>query len=61
MKYMKLSIIGFIVVLLLSVCIPKEMHAVPKTITDIEVIDIPNDDGTGLQIMWKALPKESRI
>jgi len=58
---MKLSIIGFIVVLLLSVCIPKEMHAVPKTITDIEVIDIPNDDGTGLQIMWKALPKESRI
>lgn len=62
MKCVKLYIFGFIVALLFSVGVQSnDLYAAPKAITDIKVIDIPNDDGTGLQIEWKALPKESRI
>jgi len=30
-------------------------------IQDLKTHDIPNDDGSGLMISWKPLPKERRI
>ncbi len=62
MKYMKLLTIGFIVALMLSIGISdNSLHAASMTVTGLKVLDIPYDDGSGLQIQWQPLPKESRI
>lgn len=64
MKYLKLHRVGFIVtfILLLGLSVGAlNASVVDKTIKRVSVLDVPYDDGSGLQIQWQPLPKESRI
>lgn len=64
MKYLKLFKIGFIVAIILSLGLSTNIlyaDSVSKTVKSIKVLDIPHDEGSGLQIQWEPLPKESRI
>ncbi len=64
MKYLKLHRVGFIVVIILLLgisVVSLNAATVDKTIKSVKALDIPYDDGSGLQIQWQPLPKESRI
>ncbi len=49
----------FLSALLILVCVP--LAAQDMTVKSLVVEDVPDDDGTGLQISWEPLPKEARI
>ncbi len=49
----------FLSALLILLCIP--LSAQDTTVQNLVVEDVPDDDGTGLQISWEPLPKEARI
>ncbi len=64
LNYARLGI--FLILLVLSfLLLPQTSHAaIDKTeyiIENLQSHDIPNDDGSGLVISWKPLPKERRI
>ena len=68
-KFMKLSLFksgSFLILLVFSLLlIPISSHAAVNEqdyiIQGLQTHDIPNDDGSGLMISWKPLPKERRI
>lgn len=41
--------------------VPKIEGENPFVVKNLQVLDIPNDDGSGLQITWEPLPNEFRI
>ncbi|MDD3050491.1 MAG: hypothetical protein PHR06_05030 [Candidatus Cloacimonetes bacterium] len=49
------------VILLTTVTALQAVDNSSFVVEDLRVEDIPNDDGTGLMISWKPLPKEKRI
>lgn len=56
----KLFLILFLLIVSTFSIITANTVAVGK-ITDFEVKDVPHDDGTGIMLSWKPLPKEMRI
>ncbi|MBN2830284.1 MAG: hypothetical protein JXR56_08185, partial [Candidatus Cloacimonetes bacterium] len=49
-----------ILLLLLSVTVLSAVYE-DMTVKNLQVEDIPNDDGTGLRVSWTPLPKEARV
>ncbi|MDY6916186.1 MAG: hypothetical protein SVM86_07725, partial [Candidatus Cloacimonadota bacterium] len=57
-RFLALLVMCFLLLPLISFAAESEDENIVK---DLEVKDIPDDDGSGLVISWKPLPKDKRI
>ncbi|MDP8232559.1 MAG: hypothetical protein P9L91_07830 [Candidatus Zophobacter franzmannii] len=60
-KHRKAGLSILMILLLLSAVSLFSAKAQNMTVRNLQVTDIPNDDGTGLRVSWTPLPKESRV
>jgi len=60
-KNISFQLLALIIFLTAFASLQAEEDLSAYVVTDLKVEDIPDDDGSGLMISWKPLPKEKRI